>query len=105
MRLFLFLCTVCSHVASQQLPASTELFPYRTSLDKDGNFILRWNFNDTHIAFEIIANTLGYVGFGISKTGLMVPADVFVAYVKNSDVHYAVSYFCLSVCLCVCPSV
>ena len=95
MRLFLFLWTICSYAASQQLPAPTALFPYSASLDDAGNFIVQWNYNDTHIAFEIIANTLGYIGFGISETGQMAPADVFVAYVQNNDVHYAVSYLSL----------
>ena len=89
--LILCVCTGCTYVTSQMLPPPTAIFPYRTFLDNARNVILRWNFNDTHIAFELIANTLGYVGFGISESRKMYPADIFVAYVKNDIVYYAVS--------------
>lgn len=89
--LILCVCTGCTYVTSQMLPPPTAIFPYRTFLDNARNVILRWNFNDTHIAFELIGNTLGYVGFGISESRKMYPADIFVAYVKNDIVYYAVS--------------
>ena len=87
----LLLFVLCGLVGTQNLPAQDNNFPHLASLDKVGNFVVRWNFNSSHIAFEIIANTLGYVGFGISRTGRMFPADVFVAYVKQGEVHYGVS--------------
>lgn len=87
--LILCVCTGCTYVTSQMLPPPTAIFPYRTFLDNARNVILRWNFNDTHIAFELIGNTLGYVGFGISESRKMYPADIFVAYVKNDIVYYA----------------
>ena len=87
----LLLFVLCGLVGTQNFPAQDNNFPHVTSLDQAGNFVVRWNFNSSHIAFEIIANTLGYVGFGISRTGRMFPADVFVAYVKQGEVHYGVS--------------
>lgn len=52
----------------------------------------RWGFNDTIIWFEVQVKTLGYVGFGISEDGKMVPADVFVGYVANNQVFFQVDF-------------
>ena len=93
----LFFLVLCVYIYAQELPAPTDNFPYVTSLDRNGSFIIRWNFNDTQIGFEFTANTLGYVGFGISETGHMVQADIFVAYVKEGEVHYGVSKLLIAV--------
>ncbi|KAL4218772.1 DBH-like monooxygenase protein 1 [Mactra antiquata] len=55
---------------------TTESFEQSTVLDNDDNFILFWNFNDTHVTFEVHVHTKGWVGFGLSSNGNMFPADV-----------------------------
>jgi len=38
---------------------TTEDFRQETVLDQDGNFLLFWNFNDTHVTFEAHVKTRG----------------------------------------------
>lgn len=88
----LFVCaTKLTSVLSQgTLPDRnpTYIYPFTTDLDAGGDYILRWGFNETHIWFEVQAHTLGYVGFGVSESGKMVPADVVVGYVANNQVFF-----------------
>ncbi|KAL3871747.1 hypothetical protein ACJMK2_039725 [Sinanodonta woodiana] len=66
----------------------TEPFIYSTAVDNDGNYLLFWNFNETHITFEVHVKTHGYVGFGLSDNSNMYPADVVVGWVKNGSTHF-----------------
>ncbi|KAL3871757.1 hypothetical protein ACJMK2_039735 [Sinanodonta woodiana] len=66
----------------------TEPFNYSNQVDTTGNFILFWKFNDTHITFEVHVKTYGYVGFGLSDSGKMYPADVVVGWVKDGVTHF-----------------
>ena len=54
----------------------TKDFQYHVHLDP--NYQLHWMFNETHIMFETVVNTTGYVGLGISESANMFPADVAV---------------------------
>ncbi|XP_045191024.2 DBH-like monooxygenase protein 1 homolog [Mercenaria mercenaria] len=63
--------------------APTENYPYSEALAS--NYKLYWKYNATHITFETHVQTHGSVGFGISKTGLMFPADVVVGFVSNNQ--------------------
>jgi hypothetical protein len=38
---------------------TSENFAHSTLLDTDGNYILFWNFNDTHVTFEVHVRTKG----------------------------------------------
>ncbi|KAL3871758.1 hypothetical protein ACJMK2_039736 [Sinanodonta woodiana] len=66
---------------------NTENFNYSAQMDNNGNYLLFWKFNDTHITFEVHVKTYGYVGFGLSDNGNMYPADVVVGWVKNGIAH------------------
>ncbi|XP_033732845.1 DBH-like monooxygenase protein 1 [Pecten maximus] len=61
----------------------TQTYEHRKQLDQDGDYILFWRTNDTHITFETHVKTHGYVGFGISRTGGMFPADVVFGWVAD----------------------
>ncbi|KAH3799813.1 DBH-like monooxygenase protein 1 isoform X1 [Dreissena polymorpha] len=63
-------------------------YPYVTDMDHEGAYVLRWGLNATHIWFEVQVKTLGYVGFGISRDGRMVPADVIIGWVAGNQVHF-----------------
>ena len=63
----------------------TSPLPYQAQLDP--NYKLHWDFNKTHITFETVVHTSGYVGFGISRHGGMFPADVVVGWVEDGHVH------------------
>ena len=73
------------------VPIPTEEFAFYDVLDTNRHFHLFWNFNQTHITFELHARTRGYVGFGLSSNGKMFPSDVVVGWVKDGITYFAVS--------------
>ncbi|KAK3088535.1 hypothetical protein FSP39_020262 [Pinctada imbricata] len=87
--LFAVISTVtCVPAAPGTGPTPTESFPFHTSLDTNGNYLLYWKFNATHITFETHVRTKGYVGFGFSTNGKMYPADVVIGWVKDGVTHF-----------------
>ena len=91
--LSIVLAIVATLGESKAIPGvvTTEPFDQSLELDNDGKYFLFWNFNDTHVTFEVHVKTRGYVGFGISDNGNMFPADVIVGWVKDGVTHFAVS--------------
>ncbi|ODM94234.1 DBH-like monooxygenase protein 1 [Orchesella cincta] len=59
-------------------------------LDPQGNYLLSWDVNLAagKITFEVEAPTLGYVGFGISPSGNMIGADIFIGGVYSNGSTY-----------------
>lgn len=47
---------LCSNIAGVR---TTETYERSEILDSDGNYILFWNFNDTHVTFEAHVRTKG----------------------------------------------
>ncbi|XP_076820953.1 DBH-like monooxygenase protein 1 homolog [Clavelina lepadiformis] len=74
--LFCFMC----HVEAQ---TPSENYPHFAVLDSGSKVHLYWKFNDTYITFEVIGQTTGWVGVGISPNGGMASADIYVGWVKN----------------------
>jgi hypothetical protein len=68
----------------------TEPFTHHEVLDADGHFHLFWKYNATHVTFEIHVHTHGYVGFGLSPSGNMYPADIMTAWIRNGRVYLQV---------------
>ncbi|XP_035824370.1 DBH-like monooxygenase protein 1 homolog [Aplysia californica] len=68
-------------------PASSRKFLFHSQLDE--NYDLFWDFNDTHITFETLVKTNGYIGFGISDSGSMFPSDVIIGWVKDGHNHFS----------------
>ncbi|ODM90036.1 DBH-like monooxygenase protein 1 [Orchesella cincta] len=60
-------------------------------LDSEQSYLLKWNVSLTEkrIYFEVTANTTGYIGFGISPTGGMAGADIFIAGVHPNGTEYS----------------
>lgn len=56
-------------------------FQNREQLDSQGKVFLGWEFDlETNlITFEMEVETTGWVGLGISPSGSMVGADIFIA--------------------------
>ena len=65
-------------------------------LDEEGKYTLFWDFNTTHIAFEVQVQTLGWIGFGISPNGKMYPADVVIGWVREGVVQFNVNLMIIS---------
>lgn len=57
-------------------------------LDGEGKYILGWEISGDEIIFEIEAETLGWVGFGISPQGGMTGADIFIGGVLSDGSPY-----------------
>ena len=73
------------------IPVPTSQYKYDVTLDNDGKYRVYWDFNETHITFEVHVQTKGYVGFGISPNGDMVNSDVVIGWVKDGRTYFAVS--------------
>jgi len=63
---------------------------FTETLDHSGRIVLSWELGDDRsaITFELWAQTLGYVGFGISPNGGMAGADIFSAGVAPDGTPY-----------------
>nr|XP_002124053.1 DBH-like monooxygenase protein 1 [Ciona intestinalis]XP_026690880.1 DBH-like monooxygenase protein 1 [Ciona intestinalis] len=68
-------------------PEPTEPFPHNIVLDTDGLLKLYWNYNDTHITFEMHGQTTGWVGIGLSPNGGMIDADIYIGWVKEGTAY------------------
>lgn len=60
-------------------------------LDGEQKYLISWNINDAEkiIYFEVTAQTLGYVGFGVSPTGGMTGADILIAGLYENGTGYS----------------
>ncbi|KAK3762286.1 hypothetical protein RRG08_037936 [Elysia crispata] len=74
-------------VKAFQGPGPSEKFPYQEQLSED--YMLYWDFNTTHITFEVIVRTNGWVGFGISPNGAMKSSDIVIGWVKDGQAYFA----------------
>nr|CAB3263919.1 DBH-like monooxygenase protein 1 homolog [Phallusia mammillata] len=77
----------CLHEVVSRSPTPTESFGHSVILDTAGKIVLHWNFNASHITFEVHGNTRGWVGIGFSENGNMIGADIIVGWVKNGIGH------------------
>jgi len=61
------------------------------TLDFSGRIVLSWELGQdkSAITFELWAQTVGYVGFGISPNGGMAGADIFIAGVAPDGTPYS----------------
>jgi len=64
---------------------------FTETLDHSGRFILSWELGEdkSAITFELWAQTVGYIGFGISLNGGMAGADIFIAGVAPDGSPYS----------------
>lgn len=65
-------------------------YTYYRALDYEGKYILGWRYNETDIEFELTAQTQGYIGFGLSKTGEMYPADLVIGWMSEGQMYLGV---------------
>jgi hypothetical protein len=56
----------------------------------DEKFLLRWTPGPEDVTFEVTAQTLGYVGFGISHDGRMQGSDLVIGWLQHGRVHFQV---------------
>lgn len=83
--------TLLTYLVNSNVKAQNWDYTYYRALDYDGKYILGWRYNDTDIEFELTVQTLGYVGFGISKTGEMYPADLMIGWMSDGQMYLGVS--------------
>ena len=65
-------------------------FKNNASLVGNNIYSMLWTLDNTTATFEVHVKTLGYVGFGISKTGGMADADIVIGWVKNGKAYLQV---------------
>lgn len=69
-------------------PPCSSIYMNEETLDGEGKYVLRWDVVEDRIEFEVVAGTLGFVGFGISPSGRMTGADIFIAGVRPDGSTY-----------------
>lgn len=66
--------------------------PFMEYLDQDHLVCLSWGF-DNHqgdITFELVVNTTGWVGFGLSPNGAMKGSDIVIGGIGPAGSYFAV---------------
>ena len=63
-------------------------------LDEQGVYVLRWLVSGDRIYLETTVATTGYIGLGLSKSGLMSPADFVIGWVSDREVYLGVRFNC-----------
>lgn len=80
--LALFSALLCSSLA--QNPDLLTRFGNTTQLSASPLYELYWNVTGNRITFAVHVETEGWVGFGISPTGLMLDSDVIMGFVDDT---------------------
>lgn len=59
-----------------------------------GRYVLDWMADIEHqrVIFNVTAQTNGYVGFGLSRSGKMSGADIVIGGVANGKSYFSVSH-------------
>lgn len=70
----------------------------KTAIDPYKKYLLSWSVNHylEEITFEVEVETKGYVGFGVSPSGSMAGADIFIAGVHDNGTSYHGDYHAAS---------
>ncbi|XP_021960173.1 DBH-like monooxygenase protein 2 homolog [Folsomia candida] len=93
---FLFLANpLILQINSVNIPPSSLLtLQNQEQLDGYGNVLLAWEYDESSqiISFELEVATEGFVGFGISPSGSMTGADIFIGGVLPNGTAYGADY-------------
>lgn len=84
--LFLLRVALGNHLEHEGVIHIQNLGEYKEILDKDGNFQVYWSIEEDEksVTFDIVGNTTGFVGFGITLDGTLKNADIFIGGVRKS---------------------
>ncbi|XP_021953168.2 DBH-like monooxygenase protein 1 [Folsomia candida] len=95
MHLKLFILLLLALVSAHAKNSRLGNFQNREQLDSQGKVFLGWEFDlETNlITFEMEVETTGWVGLGISPSGSMVGADIFIAGVNPDLSTYSNDYY------------
>jgi DOMON domain len=69
------------------------------TFDLDEKFRLLWKVKEPDIVFEVQVQTLGYVGFGFTRSEYIYGADMVVGWVDNKHTFFQVSQNKNSLCV------
>ena len=74
--------------------ASDPTMPFMVYLDQDHLVCLKWRFDNPqgNIAFKLIVNTTGWVGFGLSPNGGMQGSDIVIGGLGPGGSYFTVSH-------------
>lgn len=81
-------------VTGSPVPKQGKSLEMKQPVDPNKKYWLGWSVDEANeeITFEVEVQTKGYVGFGISPSGSMISADIFIAGVDNDGVEYYGDY-------------
>jgi hypothetical protein len=82
---FLFFVCLTVGVVSQGYPSQLVLL----GSDQDPILMMRWRLNETDVAIELQAKTMGWMAFGRSPNGQMDKSDILFAWVDPNGASYA----------------
>ena len=80
--LALFSALLCSSLAQE--PDLLARFGNTSQFSTSPLYELYWNVTGNRISFAVHVETEGWVGFGISPTGLMLDSDVIMGFVDDT---------------------
>lgn len=68
-KILIFISAIASLALSSQFPGikTSEKFDNALALDESENYLLFWNFNDSHVTFEVHVKTKGNLSISICK--------------------------------------
>ncbi|CAL8068080.1 unnamed protein product [Orchesella dallaii] len=94
-RIFLIVSVVFSGIQAQTSSGSSnfvnpEPFRHRAILDPRGRYQLEWevDFDEKTVIFNVTVQTKGFVGFGLSKKGKMLGADIVIGGIDEDGQAY-----------------
>lgn len=73
------------------------------SVNLNDDFRMLWNIVDREVTFEVQVRTLGYIGLGFSRDGVLSGSDIAIGWVSQGQTYFQVRLFLLHlylVCLC-----
>lgn len=61
------------------------------SINLDDNYHVLWNINGDELLVELQVRTHGLIGFGLSKNGELLNADLCLGWINDDKVYFDVS--------------
>lgn len=66
---------------------------WENAVNLNDDFRMLWNVVDREVTFEVQVRTLGYIGLGFSRDGLLSGSDIVIGWISQGQTYFQVSYF------------
>lgn len=61
------------------------------AVNLNDDFRMLWNIVDREVTFEVQVRTLGYIGLGFSRDGVLSGSDIAIGWVSQGQTYFQVS--------------